>query len=74
MPHKTSSLKAINRTLDRSAMKFNARKMLYSYCYYSPEEFWNIYPADAYEQLQRRYHAKESWTSIYEKISQQSGF
>ena len=69
MPQQTCSLSAVNQLLDQSALKLRGRKMLYSFCYYSLEDFWTIYPRGAYEHLQRRYHAKEAWVPIDEKIS-----
>lgn len=71
MPQKNDSLSEINKRLDQWTSTFKGRKMLYSYCYYNAEEFWKIYPKEAYESLRKQYHASEIWIPIFEKISQQ---
>lgn len=71
MPYKTDSLSRINTRLDQWTSRFKGRKMLYSYCYYTAEEFWKIYPKETYERLREQYHASEMWIPIFEKISQQ---
>lgn len=68
MPHKTCSLVDCNKSLERWTQAFKGRKMLYSHCYYTPEEFWSIYPKSDYERLRKQYHADLVWTSIEQKL------
>jgi delta24-sterol reductase len=43
------------------------RKVLYSYSYYTPEEFWSIYPKKEYERLRHTYHA-DRWMELDQKV------
>ncbi|HEY5235928.1 MAG TPA: hypothetical protein VIJ14_07105, partial [Rhabdochlamydiaceae bacterium] len=43
------------------------RKVLYSYSYYTPEEFWNIYPKKEYDRLRQSYHA-DRWMKLDQKV------
>jgi hypothetical protein len=43
------------------------RKVLYSYSYYTPEEFWSIYPKLDYDHLRYAYHA-DRWMSLDQKV------
>ncbi len=45
------------------------RKVLYSYSYYTPEEFWNIYSKKDYADLRHHYHA-ERWVELDQKVLQ----
>jgi hypothetical protein len=45
----------------------HGRKVLYSYSYYTPEEFWSIYPKNEYEKLRRAYHGGR-WMNIDQKV------
>ncbi len=45
------------------------RKVLYSYSYYTPEEFWSIYPKKEYDRLRETYHAKR-WMNLDQKVLQ----
>jgi len=43
------------------------RKVLYSYSYYTPEEFWSIYPKQDYDRLRGLYHA-DRWMHLDQKV------
>ena len=43
------------------------RKVLYSYSYYTPEEFWSIYPKKEYDRLRQAYHAN-TWMQLDQKV------
>jgi delta24-sterol reductase len=43
------------------------RKVLYSYSYYTPEEFWSIYPQQEYDRLRQAYHA-DRWMKLDQKV------
>jgi Delta24-sterol reductase len=58
----------ITRTLEQEATKLKGRKLLYSYTYYPEDEFWQIYPKQAYEDLRKKYHAENTWLSIEQKM------
>lgn len=70
MPKGEKDLLQINRDLEQWTLQAGGRKMLYSSVFYSPDEFWNIYPKQEYEQLRERYHAQNAWLSITEKLLQ----
>ena len=54
--------------LEKLTQIFGGRKMLYSYSYYSKDEFWEIYPKDIYHGLRQKYHGKKAWLEITEKV------
>ncbi len=45
------------------------RKVLYSYSYYTPEEFWSIYSKTDYDHLRKLYHA-DRWMRLDQKVLQ----
>ena len=55
------------KQLENWAYEANGRKVLYSYSYYTPEEFWNIYSKADYDHLRLKYHA-EKLMSLDKKI------
>lgn len=55
------------RTLEHTVKELGGRKMLYSQSYYSPEEFWEIYPKKNYLELREKYHAN-TWVSLEDKV------
>jgi len=46
------------------------RKVLYSYSYYTPEEFWSIYSKTDYDRLRKFYHA-DRWMQLDQKVLQE---
>lgn len=68
MPKGNMPLLEINRQLEKWTTHAGGRKMLYSSVYYSPIEFWDIYPKEQYQQLRKRYYAEGVWLSIDDKI------
>lgn len=60
--------KQMTRWLEELAKKLGGRKMLYAHTYYSPEEFWQIYPKESYDDLRKKYFAEGTFRSITEKI------
>lgn len=59
------------RKLEEWTGEANGRKVLYSYSYYTPEEFWKIYPKKDYETLRRLYHA-DRWMELDQKVLQKN--
>lgn len=59
---------AVVRDLDCLSVNKGGRKMLYSYSYYTEEEFWGIYSKKDYELLREKYHAKKAFPAITTKV------
>ncbi len=57
------------RQLEKWTQLAHGRKVLYSYSYYTPEEFWKIYPQHAYAKLRDTYHAQR-WMDLDQKVLQ----
>jgi len=55
------------RQLEDWTKSYQGRKVLYSYSYYTQEEFWSIYPKPEYDQLRRFYHA-DRWMELDQKV------
>lgn len=68
MPKHTASLKTIHTELNQLMQHLDGRKMLYSFCGYTEEEFWSIYKKTPYLDLRQRYYASDVWPSIEEKV------
>lgn len=68
MPNSLKNLKNINRTIDQEVFKLNGRKMLYSFNYYTKEEFYKIYSLSDYQRLKEKYHADELFSDIFDKL------
>jgi hypothetical protein len=58
---------ALVHQLEEWTKTYQGRKVLYSYSYYTPEEFWKIYPKSEYDRLRRTYHA-ERWMELDQKV------
>ena len=68
MPNNLKSLENINRAIEHEVFKLNGRKMLYSFNYYTKEEFYKIYSLNDYQRLKEKYHAKELFSDIFDKL------
>jgi Delta24-sterol reductase len=55
------------RKLEKWTEAAQGRKVLYSYSYYTPEEFWKIYPRPEYDNLRQKYFANP-WIDIAQKV------
>lgn len=55
------------KDLEQLTSAFGGRKMLYSYNFYSAEDFWTIYPQASYEALREKYQFHDLLT-IREKV------
>lgn len=58
----------ITRMLEKLTHAQGGRKMLYGHSFYSPEEFWQIYPKEQYQNLRQRYFAEGVWLDITDKV------
>lgn len=67
MPNSSKELKGLNRLLDNSAKNLEARKMLYSFNYYTENEFFEIYSRQDYLNLRKKYHA-DVWVDLFNKL------
>lgn len=68
MPSYMQHGEAVSRGLDTLAVQMGGRKMLYSHSYYTPEEFWQIYPQERYRALRRQYRADALLMEITDKV------
>jgi Delta24-sterol reductase len=55
------------RQLEIWTSSAEGRKVLYSYSYYTPEEFWKVYSKKDYDHLRSKYHA-EKLMSLDQKV------
>ncbi len=58
---------ALNRYFEQKSSELNGRKMLYAHSYYPPEDFWKVYDLEWYNALRKKYHADDTFLTIYEK-------
>jgi len=57
-----------NKKLEALAIKYEGYKFLYADAYYSPEEFWKIYPKDLYKKARKKYHSEGIFCDIETKL------
>ena len=62
-----------NREIEHSVSQLGGLKWLYAHCYYTEDEFWQIYDRKGYEELRSNYGA-EGLPDIYQKIKKADGF
>lgn len=68
LPAYSVPIPQITRKLERFTRQLGGRKVLYSHSYYSAEEFWGIYPQDAYDALRSKTAANGFWVDITDKV------
>lgn len=68
VPNCALGAEAITRRLELLTHEYQGRKMLYGHSYYSPEEFWTIYPKESYQNLRQKYHADHAWADLTNKV------
>ncbi len=68
IPSNTHPIAACTKDLEQKLYELQGRKWLYTHSYYTPEEFWNIYPKSAYLALREKYNAEGMWISIEDKV------
>lgn len=68
LPATTEELKQLNKSLDAECRAALGRKMLYSYNFYSSDEFWEIYSREKYLTLRQKSGSEGVFTSIDEKL------
>lgn len=59
---------AASHLLEKKIISYGGRKMLYSFSYYSKEEFSKIYHQTQYEEMRKKYGANRSFPTLYEKV------
>lgn len=61
--------KSIKRSLGLHLATCGARMVLHSECYYTREEFWDIYPQKAYDDIRKKYYGDIRYPDIYDKVA-----
>jgi Delta24-sterol reductase len=57
-----------NRLLEDIVIKHNGRKVLYSQTYYTPQQFWEIYEKNIYDEVRNKLNAENVFVNIYDKV------
>ncbi len=69
IPNATESVPALVHNLELRANELGGRKVLYSFNFYSPEQFWQVYSHDRYQALRDRLGANERFADFYDKLN-----
>ena len=56
-----------NRLIEKKLAGMKVRKLLYSQCFYTEDEFWETLDSQTYGQLKQEYDPKERLPDLYEK-------
>jgi len=65
--HDLDKVVEANRELEDKVWQLRGRKWLYSYAYYSEEQFWRMFDRKWYNELREKYQA-ETLPSVYDKV------
>lgn len=68
LPFYYTSIEQITKKLEQKTENFGGRKVLYSRSFYTPDQFWEIYPHQAYQALRAKVFATGIWNEITEKL------
>ncbi len=68
IPQNGYSAPSLTAELEKEIVAFGGRKMLYSFTYYTEEEFAQIYDNKRYELLRKKYHADKRFLPLYNKV------
>ncbi len=68
LPGYSAPMEEITKKLEIKTRDYGGRKILYSRCYYSLDEFWEIYPKDQYQSLRQKTFAEGTWHDITQKV------
>ncbi len=60
----------LTKGLEELTLQLGGRKMLYSYSFYTENEFWKIYNKRQYEGLRNKYRANGVWPEMTDKVLQ----
>lgn len=67
-PKENGNGQTLTSQLEKLAHSFGGRKMLYSYTFFSEEEFWKVYSKENYEKLRKKWDRGNTWTCILKKV------
>lgn len=68
IPNTLHSIPKLTKQCEELIISLGGRKMLYSFCYFSEEEFNQIYPSETYKTLRKKYGAEGKLPSLFEKV------
>lgn len=58
----------ITAQLEKLAHEMGGRKMLYSYTFFTEDDFWNVYSKKDYIDLKNKWDSSNTWTCILKKV------
>ena len=61
--------KKINQTFEKFSFNNGVFKGFFSTCYFTYDEFWKQFDQNKYENIREKYHAKDNFMDIYDKIN-----
>jgi hypothetical protein len=61
--------KKINQAFEKFSFEHGIFKGFFSTCYFTYEDFWNQFDKEKYESIREKYHAKNNFMDIYDKIN-----
>jgi DNA-binding transcriptional regulator GbsR (MarR family) len=56
-----------NRLIEKKLAQMKVKKLLYSQCFYTEDEFWGTLDQQAYSKLKREYDPNGRLPDLYEK-------
>lgn len=68
IPANHQNIPLLTSQIERDILKYQGRKMLYSFTYYNQETFSKAYEENRYQALRKKYFAESTFPTLYNKI------
>jgi len=65
----TIDSKTINKKFERFSFENGVFKGFFSTCYFDYDDFWKHFDKEKYDKIRKKYHAKNNFMDIYDKIT-----
>lgn len=68
MPSSSCSVPDLSARLEKEILSYGGRKMLYSFTYYDPTTFSQLYSDSLYTQIRKKFFAEKTFPTLYQKV------
>lgn len=68
IPNNHQNIPSLTSQIENAILKYQGRKMLYSFTYYDRETFSKAYDESRYQTLRKKYFAESTFPPLYNKI------
>ena len=58
-----------NKLVEQKILSMHVRKLLYSVCFFTEQEFWSLYDKKTYSALKKKFDSNGKLPGLYEKCT-----